>query len=186
MKKKMITLLKRFLPLVLAAFLLGISIYNINAKLLLGDPLPMPFGIGTSVVVSGSMEPELSVYDLIIVKETEELKDRQVVVYQSGKSLVVHRIVGFDGEDSIITRGDANDADDDPVKREAVKGEVVLAIPLVGALIAVLKHPIVTLGLLGVAIWLMERSFKKEKAKERSELEQLKEEIRSLSDQLKK
>ncbi len=185
MKQKIKTILKRSLPVVLIAVLLGIFIYNINARILLDDPMPMPLGIGSSVVLSGSMEPELSVNDLIIVKRTDRVEVGQVVVYRSGGSMTVHRIIAIEG-DEIITQGDANNAPDDPITREMIKGEVILAIPLVGILIGALQNPIVTVLLLGVAVFLFERSFRKEKGKDEDELEAIKKEIREIADDLKK
>ncbi len=185
MKQKLKDILKRYLPVVLVALLLGISVYNLNAKLLMKNQLPMPFGIGGSVVLTGSMEPELSPNDLIIVKKTDSFYERQIVVYQDGNSLTVHRIDSISG-DEIITKGDANNTTDDPITKEMIKGEVVFAIPFVGIIIDFLKNPIVTLVILGLAVWLMERSFKKEKNTEQNELEALKNEIRELTDELKK
>ncbi len=188
MKQKIKNILKRFVPLMLIAFWIGISIYNINSRFVLGNKLPMPFGIGTSVVLSGSMEPELSGYDLIIVKEikeTDQVFEDQVIVYQSGSALTVHRIMEINGEE-IITQGDANNKPDDPITRDMIKAEVLFAVPLIGAVVCVLKMPVVMVVLLCFAVWLLERSFRIEKAKEQKEMEALKDEIKELMDELKK
>ena len=55
----------------------------INAKNLVGNNLPMPFGYGAAVVLSGSMEPAFSKGDLIIVKETDEYGLNDIVVFES-------------------------------------------------------------------------------------------------------
>ncbi len=174
----------RILLLVLVALILGLGIYNLNAKTLLGEQMPMPFGVGASVVLSGSMEPELSVNDLIIVKETDTLRVGQIIVYQDGNSLVVHRIIAIDG-DRITTQGDANTGADEPITAEAVKGEVITAIPVVGLAVHFLQNPVVIVLILGLAIWLLERSFRKEKSEDKSELDKIKEEIKELSEKLK-
>ncbi len=179
MKQKLKNIVKRFVPILFVALFLGISVYNLNAKFLLDDPMPMPFGIGSSVVLTGSMEPTLSPKDLIIVKKTDEFYKKQIVVYQDGNSLTVHRIESINGEE-IITKGDANNTADAPITKEMIKGEVVLTVPFVGVVIDLLKHPVVTLALLGVAIWLMERSYKKEKNSEQQELDALKQAIEEL------
>ena len=78
------------------------------------DPLPMPFGIGAANVLSDSMEPAFSRGTLLIVKKEENLKEGDIVVYQSGKNLIVHRIVRLD-ENQVVTQGDANNVPDEPL-----------------------------------------------------------------------
>ncbi len=177
--KKTKRILIRILLWALVGIFCGLCVYNINAKFLLKEALPMPFGIGMSVVISGSMEPELSVNDLIIIKKTDRFYEKQVVVYQSGRSLTVHRIDSING-DEIITKGDANNTQDDPITKDMIKGEVVLAIPLVGAVIGLIQQPIVAVLLLALAFWLMERSFRREKAQEQTELDEIKKAIEEL------
>ena len=69
--------LKDILRVTLIAFvavIIGLKIYSWNAETLVGNAMPMPFGYGSAVVLSGSMEPELSVNDLIIVQQKEHFK----------------------------------------------------------------------------------------------------------------
>ncbi len=179
-KKKIAKTAGRIALISLIAILIGVSIYNLNAKALLGEQLPMPFGIGASVVLSGSMEPELSVNDLIIVKKTEEVRLEQVVVYQSGSSLTVHRIKSIEG-DVIITKGDGNNAYDEPISPEQIKGEVIYVIPYVGVIVNIIQHPVTVIIILAAAVFLFERSFRQEKKKDSEELERIKQEIERLS-----
>ncbi len=175
----------RTLFLVLTAVILGLGIYRWNSEVLVGNKLPMPFGYGSAVVLSGSMEPELSANDLIIVKKTNGFYEGQIVVYQSGDSMTVHRIVEIDGK-NITTQGDANNISDDPITRDDIKGEVIFAVPNAGNIIDFLKNPAVTSVLLAASVLLMELSFRKDKTKERDELETLKKEIGELTKELKK
>ena len=62
--------------LIFMGFFLGVNIYLANARGILGRQMPMPFGYGIGVVLSGSMEPSLSKNDLIIVKESKELQEK--------------------------------------------------------------------------------------------------------------
>ena len=181
LKSKKKTIIRTVLLVILAAFV-GISIYSINASRINGDSLPMPLGFGLTVVLSGSMEPELSVDDLLIVVPSEGYEVGDVVVYQTERTAVVHRIVSING-DEIITRGDANDKDDDPISVNNIKGEVICAIPFVGYLVQLIKTPIGTILLLGLAIWFMEFSFRKDKKQKKSELDSLREEIERLKNE---
>lgn len=100
-----------------------------------GDPLPMPLGFGSAVVLSGSMEPALSVNDLIFVVKSGEYGVGDIVVYSTGGTPVVHRVVQADMQSGIIiTRGDANNTDDDPISVSRIKGKMLFAIPFVGAI----------------------------------------------------
>ena len=169
----------RISVLVLLAVLIGVSIYSINASMLGGNALPMPFGFGMTVVLSGSMEPELSVDDLLIVTPSDTYEVGDVVVYQTQRTAVVHRIVAING-DKIITRGDANNTDDDPIAKENIKGKVIFAIPFIGLIVNLIKTPFGTILLLGAAVWLLESSFKKEKDKKAEELAAIRREIEEL------
>ena len=165
--------------LVFAGLVLGVNVYLWNARSLTGNALPMPFGVGAAVVLTGSMEPTIMADDLIIVKAQETYTPDEVVVYQSGNLLVVHRIVDIDG-DLVTTQGDANNASDAPIRLETIKGVVVGVIPGFGAVARLLKTPAATITLIAAALLTSELSFRKDKKKDMDELERIKEEIRRL------
>ena len=171
--------LRRRILLVITGLILGLNFYRWNASALAGNALPMPFGTGMAVVLSGSMEPTLEVNDVIIVREADRYDAGDIVVYQSGRTLIVHRIIAKDGE-TIITQGDANHAADAPIEMRAIKGKVIARIPWLGAVVNVLKTPAGILIVLVVAFVLTEFSFRKEKDKDEKELEAIKAEIRRL------
>ena len=168
----------RLIILILLGAFLGISLYHFNATRLTGNSVPMPFGVGAAVVLSGSMEPELSVGDLIIVAQQEEYVEREIVVYQDGASTITHRIIRIT-EEEVIVKGDANNTEDAPISPDRM---VVLASPLVGYLIEAIKTPIGTLLLLALAVVLLEFSFLNEKKEEQKKLQEIREQI----DELKK
>ena len=174
----------RTVLLVLCGAVLGVNVYFLNANQLIGDQIPMPFGVGVSVVLSGSMEPTLSVGDLLIIKEQSAYEKNDIVVYQSGNMAVVHRLVDTDGE-MLVTRGDANNIDDAPIEKEAVKGSVTAAIPLIGYIVIFLKTPVGIAGTLAAAVWLVEGSFRREKAAQDAEQEKIKAEIQALLEELR-
>lgn len=165
--------------LVIIGLIVGINAYSWNASTLGGNTMPMPFGIGASVVLSGSMSPALEVNDLIIVQEKDEYEVGDIVVFQSGDSLIVHRIVAKE-DNMITTQGDANNVADDPVNINVVKGTVVSRIPSFGAVVNVLKFPAVGVLLLIGAVVLTERSYRAEKRKKEQSLDAIREEIQRL------
>lgn len=94
-------------------------------------------------VLSGSMVPTFKPGDLIITAPTDvkKLHRGDIITFQpkSGNpELITHRIVSvgttLGGELVITTRGDANGADDKPIKEEQVMGKYLYHIPYLGYL----------------------------------------------------
>ena len=178
-KKKTLKNLIRFSLLILCGAILGFNIYSANANSLVGNKLPTPFGYGAAVVLSGSMEPKLSKGDLIIVKETNSYDCEDIVVFQDGNSLVVHRIIEK-ADEEVITKGDANNTDDGAIAISRIKGEVVFSVPYAGTAIEFIKSPVGTILIIALAILLLEIPRFKERKKDTEEIEKIKEEIRKL------
>ena len=172
----------RIALLLILGLILGLRLYSWNARSLTGNVLPMPFGYGGAVVLSGSMEPTIMVDELIIVQAADSYAPGDIVVYQTGKILVVHRIVDVDGE-TAVTRGDANNVEDEPIALSQIKGRVIAHIPAVGAAVRLLKTPAVTVLLVLGAVLLVELPYQKEKEEKEKELERIKEEIRRLKEE---
>ena len=171
--------------LVILGLIIGTNAYLANAKTLTGNQMPMPFGYGAAVVLSGSMEPVLSKGDLIIVKEKESYKVGDVVVFQSGKSLIVHRIIKIDDK-KVITQGDANNVADPEFDTQFIKGKEVFRIPYIGVLVDIIKTPTGTIVILILAFWMVEYSFRKQKNEDSEKQEEIKAEIRRLKEEQKK
>ena len=99
---------------------------------------------GAYVIISGSMEPNIHVYDVIVTKRTEttEMKKGDVITFYSNDNrfygaTVTHRIVEVvDGKEGVFrTRGDANNITDDALTiKENIVGKVVMRIPQLGRL----------------------------------------------------
>ena len=178
----------KFPPILRTAFLIGVSvvlginIYNWNAKSLTGNVLPMPFGYGSAVVLTGSMEPAIMTDELIIVKASETYAEGDVVVYQTGRILVVHRIVSM-ADGMAVTRGDANNADDAPIELSQIRGKVIAHIPHMGTVVRIFKTPWVTALLIIGAVALVEIPYRKKKEEDQEELERIKAEIRKLKEE---
>ena len=171
--------LLRVCLLIIISLVIGLNIYLFNASRLVGNSLPMPFGYGAAVVLSGSMEPTLSVNDLVFVQKTSAFCVGDIAVYQDKTTLVVHRIIAVN-ENMVQTQGDANQAADAPMNKSLVKGKVVGHIPRVGAIVNALKTPTAIVCILAAAILLMELSFRREKGLTEEDEKKIKEEIRQL------
>ncbi|MFD1685108.1 signal peptidase I [Halobellus litoreus] len=117
------------------------------------------------VVLSGSMEPELSPGDVVIVDAAAPVRVGDVITYRTGGDTVptTHRVVG-ERDGGYETKGDANEnVDAGLVGPEAIIGRVVLTIPVVGHVIlwantpvgyvALVVTPLVLLGLSELRAW---------------------------------
>ena len=132
-------------------------VYLWNARTLGGNEMPMPFGVGASVILSGSMEPTLRVNDLVFIRRADCYQVGDVVVYQSGNMPVIHRLIALEG-DMALTQGDANNVPDAPVSMTSIKGKLALRIPYAGMAVQAIQTMPGTLAVIGLAVWLMIRS----------------------------
>jgi len=106
--------------------------------------IPWALGGAALTLLSGSMEPWARAGDMVVVRpvDADDLRLGDVVTFQerSGDpTLVTHRIVGRlgpddQGRDRLITRGDANGANDPPIVTDQVMGRVMYRVPWVGHL----------------------------------------------------
>ena len=176
----------RIISLVVLGIVLGVTIYFFIATAIGGNQLPMPFGYGVGVVSSGSMEPKLSIDDLVFVKQCKSYAVGDIVVYQSGRILVVHEIISInEEEESAITRGCANNAEDAPIRLRDIKGKVIGSLPKVGIVVFALKSAVGQACILILAGLLLWYSFTSEKEREEKEHCEALDEIRSEIERLK-
>ncbi len=169
----------RIVMLTCISLLLGTMLYRWNAETLVGNKLPMPFGCGFSVVLSGSMEPVLHVNDFVMIRKQESYQPDDIVVYQDGSSLVIHRLLRISA-DAACTKGDANNIEDPEIKPDRIKGKMILRIPMLGAVVRFIKSPVGTVLMLLAAVFLFEMPYLKQKKQVLAEQEKIKEEIRRL------
>ena len=111
--------------------------------LILVIPKGLAYVLGTEYpmasITSSSMWPALKEGDLVLIKavEKEELEIGDVIVYQNVKGFTVHRIVKLN-EDTLVTKGDANNVNDSPIEYGQIIGKLVelrnkpLRIPYLG------------------------------------------------------
>jgi signal peptidase len=131
------------------------------------------------VVASGSMIPNLLVYDVLIVQGHEPFEDIQVgdiIVFNRPSDhdrVIVHRVASIIDDDpkTIRTKGDANPASipgtDFPITEKEYIGKVAYVIPQIGYVTQILKPPtnyIIIAIVIGIMI--VKQMSKKKKEKE--------------------
>lgn len=126
----------------------GVLIIWIGLQVVFGTQNPF------YVVSSGSMIPELQVFDVLVVNGNEpfeEVEIGDVIVFNrpSGQDrVIVHRVASIIDENplTIRTKGDANPASipgtDFPITEEEYIGQVAYVIPQVGYITRILTPPI--------------------------------------------
>lgn len=177
--KKHISPVFRRILLVLIGLILGLNVYFANARGIVGNQLPMPFGYGMANVLSGSMEPTFSKGALLIVKKSDDIQKGDIVVYQSGSELIVHRVIAINGE-QVQTQGDANNVADPEFNKNRIKGVVIFWIPGLGTVVEMLRTPTGIILVLLLAFLLVEVSFRRQRNADDQELDAIKAEIRRL------
>ena len=130
---------RKVISLILIALVVYCCVYSLIVRAAKNDSLPMPLGFGVGVVLTGSMEPTCSVNDLIVAVKAKDYKAGDIVVYQTGGTPVVHRIIEVSDNGVITTKGDANNAADEPITLSKVKGRVLFSIPYIGAVMTFIK-----------------------------------------------
>lgn len=104
--------------------------------------VPFVLGAQSYTVLTGSMNPGMPPGSLVAARPTDfaSIRIGDVITYQlepGEPAVVTHRVVGSTrdntGDRMLITRGDANDVDDEkPVIAAQVRGVIVYAVPLLG------------------------------------------------------
>lgn len=192
---KVIGTLLRIIITVIASIVLGVNIYILNAKRLAGNQLPMPFGYGAAIVMSGSMSPALEVGDLVIVKEVseegtvrqEDLSSGDVIVYEDGDSYVIHRIIEKnESQKTFTTKGDYNNAADAPVSFSQVKGVLFKSISGAGDVLLMMRNPVFIVFLIVLVILWTELSAANDRKKAKASADALRKEIEELKSQNEK
>ncbi len=84
------------------------------------------FDMGTLLICSGSMEPELKLGDIIIIKKYDNYKTGDIVTYLDDDNiLVTHRIIEKT-ESGFVTKGDNNNTrDKDVISKNEIQGKVI-------------------------------------------------------------
>lgn len=113
------------LSIILTIFLfLGTSFDGLLVKI---------YGFSVAVISSGSMEPELKIGDVVIMRECESYGADDIITFNSNNEcLITHRIIERKGS-NFVTKGDNNNTEDiEQVSKENIEGKVILKSKFLG------------------------------------------------------
>jgi len=128
------------------------------------------FGYTYFQILTGSMEDTISIDDMVFVRITKDVKEQDIISYESNNEIITHRIIE-EREDGYITQGDNNNTSDGLIKKEQVVGKVVYIGRKYGKVKKFIFEPIVLIPLITsialfswyVSLLKKERSLKNEK-----------------------
>lgn len=187
MNNKILKIVIKVITTILSIFmvlLMVLAAYNFFSVKILKNDYSNVFGYTMFEVISGSMEPEIEKWDVILIKLDDEFEVGDVVSFKSDDgAYVTHRVVEKQG-DVYITKGDSNNTIDSPVPKERIAGKVVKVFSGLGIWIKVFTTPkiiiagAVTLILIAYTIAYIKKTEKekikdiekKDPSEERSEL----------------
>lgn len=165
MNKKRIKIVDKLINVVLdiAIFIFGvillITLYNNIQVKILKNTYSSFFGYSIFGVQTGSMADAINAGDWIIVRNSNEIKVNDVVTYYRDGDFITHRVVeAYNG--TYITKGDANNAKDEPISRDQIVGKVVKILPNFTVIQKVLFNPIVLMALI-ITLYLIGFLFKR-------------------------
>lgn len=142
-----------------------IGLYYMAQVKILNKDYANIFGYTFFEVATGSMANTINIGDIVVVKVNEVFKENDIIVYKEENSFITHRVIKIDGQD-LITRGDANNSEDKPIKSDQILGKVIYIIPKIGIWRRVLASPeilgmiIISIILLGVVLMLTSKTEK--------------------------
>lgn len=122
------------------------------------DEVPSFFGWKPFIVLSGSMETQISAGDIVVVKEidTNELKKGDIIAFKDGNIVITHRIdevTEIDGKTQYITKGDNNSTQDiGYVSPEQVEGVFKFKIARLGNIAMFIQTPLGMIVCLSIPI----------------------------------
>ena len=132
---------------VLLLIIIIVLIYNLIQITVLGKTYMNLFGYSIFQVKTGSMSGTIEVGDIVIVKLTKDVEKEDIITYEQEKILITHRIIEKQGND-LITKGDANNAEDKPITTDNVIGKVVYTVKNVEIWKKVLRTPEVYISII--------------------------------------
>ena len=138
-----------------------ISIYNNIQVKILGNDYSSFFGYSIFEVQTGSMGEAVEPGDWIVVKYSKNIKLDDIITFKQDGEFITHRVIeAYQG--TYVTRGDANDAKDDPITQEQIVGKVVKVLPGFGIFKKTIFNPYVLVAII-ITVYLITLTIKKNK-----------------------
>ncbi len=120
--------LKKIISYIFYTFLIllvSLCIYTFIAIDILGKDYANVFGYTYFVVATGSMSGTIEVNDVVIIKVGDTYSTNDIITYKDNSGeFITHRYIK-EINNKLITKGDANNTEDDPISKKQVIGKVI-------------------------------------------------------------
>ena len=123
----------KYITYLLLSILVLFSLYTVVMTKIFHEPYVNVFGYTYFVVATGSMSGTVEVGDVVFVRINDSYQVGDIVTFKEQNSFITHRVMRVD-DNRIITRGDVNNTDDEPVPKSDVIGRVVFVVSLAAVL----------------------------------------------------
>lgn len=151
---KIIEIILNILIFIIFILVVIAGTYAVQTKILKKDYANM-LGYTGFEVITGSMSGTIEIGDVVIVKLVKnvntEIKTNDIIVYKQGESFVTHRTIEIK-QNTIFTKGDANNGEDKEIQKEQVVGKVIYILPKVSLWKKVLTTPVVSISIITTII----------------------------------
>lgn len=143
--------------IILMVFLVIIVSYNFFQINILKKQYTNFLGYTIFEVTTGSMSGTIEINDVILVKITKDVREKDIITFENKGEIITHRVLA-EKDNELYTKGDANNGEDTPIERNMVIGKVVKIFPKFGIWVKVLSDMkvicsiIITIILFGMAI----------------------------------
>ena len=174
----------KYLFLGICILIIVANLYSLVARKAFGKQLPLFFGVGTAIVASGSMEPEIMTGEMVFVCYQRDYKVGQIVSYTGKTTPITHRIIRINYDEngnvvSYVTAGDNNFnsdgtlSEDGEIAPDRIIGRVFWHNKLMGKMIDFMQSTggIVVIVLIGAAIYFVPEWLEKRKNTAKSQEE---------------
>lgn len=167
---------------IMYAVLIIIMVYNISLiaqSILKPNKTPSFLGVKTYVIISGSMEQNIEIGDIVVGKAEENLDIGDVISYRKGQSVITHRITQINknenGEIEYRTQGDNNNVEDEEsIKPSNIEGKVIKIVPKLGKVTLILQNKVIIIFIFIIFYIYVSRNYKKNKKVNERHLKRLK------------
>ncbi len=181
--------IKKIVTNIMYIILIPILIYNLSLifqTIINTGKTPSFFGIKTYVIVSGSMEPNINIGDIVIAKnieDKEDIKVGDVISFRKGQGIITHRITNIQYDENqtikITTKGDNNNTEDsEEVSYDDIEGRVIKVIPKLGNISLAIQNKMIIIVVIIFFYMYLSRNYKINKRKNARRLKRLKYEER--------
>lgn len=150
--------------ILILTFCFIVSLYHYTSIKILNHPYTNFFGYTYFNIKTGSMADTINVDDYVFVKITDDVEENDIISYVSKDEVITHRLISIKG-DEYITKGDANNKEDDPIQKEQIIGKVIKVGVQYGVVLKIITEPAVLISFLVLVliINLLITSYKKKK-----------------------